>query len=227
MLNAEIRAWFRFIGNRYWTCLSSCHVRNVSLCKVTGFPVLNARWSRKWKGYSEFENCRAIRIPVHFSGRIIEEENPQCQQQQKMESDRQDNYQRGAGPTGTAAWLLLLCKKELSCLEYTVGLHLCVKGDNDYWDKTKTDADTWWRRHCYWWIPKRCCPGSLFWGPGKNISLYWTIWPALFSLLSALFSISLSLSLSVRVCSCSCAHMFLGIEPRMLHMLGKHSTTEW
>lgn len=111
--------------------------------KVMGLPVLNARWPRKRKGDSEFEDCRAVRIPVHFSGRITEEENPQRQQQQKMESDRQDNHQRGAGPTGIPAWVsVLVHENNRPCLEYTVGFHLCVIGDNNHRDKTETDADT-------------------------------------------------------------------------------------
>lgn len=181
-----------------------------------GLPVLNARWPRKRKGDSEFEDCWAVRIPVHFSGRITEEENPQHQQQQKMESDRQDNHQRGAGPTGITAWVsFLMHENNCSCLEYTVGFHLCVIGDNNHRDKTETDADTWRRRHCYWWLPKRCCPGSVFWGPGKNIFWYFIR----LSLLSCVFSLFCHLSLHLRVCSCSCAHMFLGIEPRSLHMV--------
>lgn len=49
--------------------------------KVTVLLVLNDRWSRKWKGYSEFENRRTLWISVHFSRRIIKEEDPQYQQQ--------------------------------------------------------------------------------------------------------------------------------------------------
>ena len=49
--------------------------------KVTVLLILNDRWSRKWKGYSEFENRRTLWISVHFSRRIIKEEDPQYQQQ--------------------------------------------------------------------------------------------------------------------------------------------------
>ena len=70
--------------------------------KVTVLPVSIARWSRKWKGYSEFENRGTLWIPIHFSGRIIKKEDPQCQQQQEMESYCQNNYNWRTGPTGTA-----------------------------------------------------------------------------------------------------------------------------
>ena len=70
--------------------------------KVTVLPISIARWSRKWKGYSEFENRGTLWIPIHFSGRIIKKEDPQCQQQQEMESYCQNNYNWRTGPTGTA-----------------------------------------------------------------------------------------------------------------------------
>lgn len=63
-------------------------------------PVLHGRWSRKWKGYSEFENRRTLWIPIHFGGRITEKEDPQYQQQQEMESYCQNNYNWRIGPTG-------------------------------------------------------------------------------------------------------------------------------
>lgn len=44
--------------------------------KVTVLLVLNDRWSRKWKGYSEFENRRTLWISVYFSRRTIKEEDP-------------------------------------------------------------------------------------------------------------------------------------------------------
>lgn len=58
--------------------VSSCIKESFLLYqKVTILPFLNYRWSRKWKGYSKFENRRTIRIPIHFSGRIIKKEDPQ------------------------------------------------------------------------------------------------------------------------------------------------------
>lgn len=81
----------------------SCIKRSFFLYpKITILPVLNDRWSGKWKGYSKFEDRRTLRIPIHFGGRIIKKEDPQYKQQQEMESYCQNNYNWRIGPTGTA-----------------------------------------------------------------------------------------------------------------------------
>lgn len=81
--------------------------------------------------------------------------------------------------------LLLVCKTSMPVVNMwnlTVAFSsfvFLIQGNNNYRNKTETDANTWWRGHCHWWIPKRCGPGFVFWGPSKTVSLYFK-WPASF-----------------------------------------------
>lgn len=80
-------------------------------------------------------------------------------------------------PQVLLCYLLLVCKRFLCQLcqsncGFSTFFFFFTKGNNNYRDKTEIDANTWWRGHCYWWLPKRCCPGSIFWGPSKNVSIF-------------------------------------------------------